>query len=340
MILKRTKRRINPVDFAAAVFVFCFSLIPHNNASAQYDPEGVDYFSVSAGFKINGFIRGGNSIGFGGAVLTDYRFFKHFSAGARVSALATSEVLAGQVELLARYYIHPVQLFDVYISVNAGIDAVFRGEDPRMSRGSLVAAGEAGVRISLPAGFFVEPFVRGGYPFLFAGGISIGYRFESSEGNVSKPVNKAPAAATVVRASGAPGFDIVHTEWALFAPDSEIYNDNISRIHIEKNDNSVAEIVRLLNKNPFLFVRLEGFVYPIPEPYASETGDKEMYRIKNLIYNRALAVAALLRDYGINSNRILMDTNPLERRQPSLEKAVNNHVEMMLLSPYTSSIER
>jgi hypothetical protein len=334
---KETKRQLKPADFAAAVFVFCFFLTPRNTLSAQYDPESVDYFSVSAGGKLNGFIRGGNSIGFGAVALADYRFFKHFSAGVRTSVFSTSEVLTGQFELLARYYIYPLEWFDVYLSASAGIDAIFRGEDPRMSRGSFVFAGETGIRISLPFGFYVEPFVRSGYPFLFSGGIAIGYRFTPADYFENAPAyqaSPAPAVKKVVVSGDISYYDIVYSGWALFAPDSEIYNDNLNQEYIKKNNSSVAEIVRLLNNNSHLFVRLESFVYPVPEP-----DTEERYRIKNLIYKRETAVAALLREFGINSNRILIDANPLERRQPMIENEVNNHVEMMLISARSGYIK-
>ena len=67
-----------------------------------------------------------------------------------------------------------------FIQVSGG-PAIFVGQDEDVSLKSewgTISAGLAfGWRISLGDAFFVEPYIRGGYPFLVGGGLSAGIHF-------------------------------------------------------------------------------------------------------------------------------------------------------------------
>jgi hypothetical protein len=86
--------------------------------------------------------------------------------------------LSTEVQFFLRCYFFGVKASTgPFIQINAG-PVFFSESKPEFSGyGSISAGLTAGWRIPLGKHFFIEPFVRGGYPYLTGGGLSGGLRF-------------------------------------------------------------------------------------------------------------------------------------------------------------------
>jgi hypothetical protein len=123
------------------------------------------------------------------------------------------------------------------------------GTDYRNSRGSPEAAGIAGVRFRLGSNFYLEPYFRGGYPFIGGAGLTLGFRFPAR----SEPIRIVEVEKTVEVEFSLPdtlaiilGPDSVQlknvkppsgdTFSFIFAPNSTRFNDLDSAVYSGKRD--------------------------------------------------------------------------------------------------------
>ncbi|MDR0663117.1 MAG: hypothetical protein LBF80_03435 [Spirochaetaceae bacterium] len=83
---------------------------------------------------------------------------------------------------LRLYLFSPLEMdtpkgIEAFIGVGVGIMATVNTTEAYNSRGSLELAGKIGVRFRFGKHFYIEPYMRGGYPFLAGGGLVAGFRF-------------------------------------------------------------------------------------------------------------------------------------------------------------------
>ncbi|GHV82841.1 hypothetical protein AGMMS50212_01810 [Spirochaetia bacterium] len=141
--------------------------------------------TIGIGLEGSGYTA--EQIGLGFILAADWRFkqtnfLQYFSAGGRVHVHNDFDgVLSLGISAAARYY--PIELkygnmiLSFFAQAEIGFDYLFidRKNDLRQT-GYLMACGGVGARISFER-FYIEPYIRGGYPFIAAAGVGFGYRF-------------------------------------------------------------------------------------------------------------------------------------------------------------------
>ena len=153
--------------------------------------QDVEGFSLSLGLEGNGYSPPpAESIGFGGRLGGDYRFGEMFSIGAGILAstdmgkLAAFEftgkfrmyLLRSEEDLIKYYMWQP--LYHIFLEL-AGGAVVLQYHDLKGLQGKPVISVQAGVRIALNeyTTWYLEPYIRGGYPVIFGIGLMAVYRF-------------------------------------------------------------------------------------------------------------------------------------------------------------------
>lgn len=82
--------------------------------------------------------------------------------------------------LLRFYLLGSLSYTGPFLQLSGGQSLFLRGEDSLSipaQWGTIYGSMEAGWRFPLKNDFFIEPFIRGGYPFMYGGGISTGVIF-------------------------------------------------------------------------------------------------------------------------------------------------------------------
>jgi hypothetical protein len=143
-------------------------------------------FSLSLGVEGNGYSP--TSMGFGARVVADYRFGEMLSAGTSIlfgfdEALTTME-FSGNIryyflrteEGLIKYY-NWMSIFHLFLQVEGGGAMLIYKDDTL--RSYFMAGVVAGSRIALSrfGSFYIEPYLRLGYPHIFGVGVLGVYRF-------------------------------------------------------------------------------------------------------------------------------------------------------------------
>jgi hypothetical protein len=90
----------------------------------------------------------------------------------------TGKLTSFESQAYGRWYFARPGSFEFFIQGGAGLLTVFRETDP--SRGSFSWGLSLGARIALK-NWYLEPYIRGGYPFIGGTGLLIGYRFPKKE---------------------------------------------------------------------------------------------------------------------------------------------------------------
>jgi hypothetical protein len=139
-------------------------------AGTVHAQEG-DVFSLGLGLEGNGNARRGAALG--GVLLGEVMLTDHVAIGGKFGLSYDFDgVISPDLAFMLRYYLF--KLGDVSLFVQGGLGGGIFIEDSR-ARGSVLGEGGAGVRIPLKT-FYLEPYVRGGYPFMWGFGIAAGYR--------------------------------------------------------------------------------------------------------------------------------------------------------------------
>jgi hypothetical protein len=129
-----------------------------------------------------GFMDTNTGLSLGGSLSLEYRFNRCFALGTMFNAgYGKNKVSSVESGLFARWY--PVVLrtkagctwLELAIGPFIGAMTAFPNNDLDESRGSIDASLDIACRFVLSS-FYIEPFVRGGYPFLASAGIRFGWR--------------------------------------------------------------------------------------------------------------------------------------------------------------------
>ncbi|MDR0910855.1 MAG: hypothetical protein LBM77_13955 [Spirochaetaceae bacterium] len=144
-------------------------------------PQSQGKISLGIGPVCN-FMDKENGLGIGGSAVFEYRAAKFFSFGTNIGvSYGLKKILSTDVGLSGRWY--PLCLankkgkdwFELGLGLIAGAIIAMPDTDLSNSRGSILAGLDIGARFIMGS-FYIEPFVRGGYPFLANAGILFGYR--------------------------------------------------------------------------------------------------------------------------------------------------------------------
>jgi hypothetical protein len=173
------------------LLAFLFSATP---LAAQY--RGL---ALGIGSEING-VTIFDDLALGATFSIEYRLNRYFSldfhaaAAAPVSRLpdiGTANAFLGfeTLEFLRWYMFSPNEMdtpkgFEIFAAAGLGLITTNNTMDVHNSRGSLELAGKLGARFRIGKYFYVEPYLRGGYPFMAGGGLIAGFRFPSDTNTV------------------------------------------------------------------------------------------------------------------------------------------------------------
>jgi len=112
----------------------------------------------------------------GGAVLGfDYNIARSFAAGLTVTGSSNfSGIVVMEPAALFRWYFLGNGHTGLFVQADAGAWLVLEdGDFTPLFLGGL----RAGFRVPLGSSFYIEPYGRGGYPFVFGVGLLAGFRF-------------------------------------------------------------------------------------------------------------------------------------------------------------------
>lgn len=142
------------------------------------DVELSGCFWISASLETANYSQTGLSYGGGLAFAYD----KGVSIGFKTVYFFDFENKIDILELgfLLRFYLQGFSFCSgPFIQLSAGQALLFRREEVSLPAqwGIIYGSANFGWRFLLDKNYFIEPFIRGGYPFLFGGGLSAGIEF-------------------------------------------------------------------------------------------------------------------------------------------------------------------
>ncbi|ULQ60846.1 hypothetical protein K7I13_06155 [Brucepastera parasyntrophica] len=149
---------------------------PAAGESAELSSPAAGIPKMSAGLLLEANANTREGVSFGGGLRFDYLVLDFLAVGTQVSVSSDfAELVTLEPSALVRWYV-PVLGGDgkgLFVQGNLGASLIFEeGELTPAILGGLAA----GYRFVFGS-WFVEPFGRGGYPFLWGAGVSAGLRF-------------------------------------------------------------------------------------------------------------------------------------------------------------------
>jgi hypothetical protein len=134
-------------------------------------------FSLSVGADINP-MDSGTSFALGVSLAVECRFNEIFSVGTyMISNFGLESMLSIESGLFVRWYALRLTRIplDLYLEPSYGVLAAMKDNNAQNSRGSVEAGLAVGGRFFFRY-FYLEPYIRFGYPFLGGAGLRIGYQ--------------------------------------------------------------------------------------------------------------------------------------------------------------------
>jgi outer membrane protein OmpA-like peptidoglycan-associated protein len=230
------------------------------------------------------------------------RFALDFRGGAslpvsRMADLGTPNAFLGfEAQLFLRLYMLSPPAMDtprgaeLFLAAGGGLITLMNGPDARDSRGSPEASAILGLRVRIGKRFYVEPYIRGGYPFLFGGGLVAGLRFPSKD-EVKTVVETVVVEKDVPRGDGA---------FVVFFPPNGPYFNGLSPETIEENTRTLERIAGLLKKHPSARLLIEGYANPV-----LGTQRESANALRPLSRRRANFIVKALVDLGVSPGRFI-----------------------------------
>ena len=167
--------------------------------TAAQDDEGYKW-GVNAGIEMN--MNSGNhfelhniaALGFGIHTGGEYNINDMFAAGLNLN-FSFSDFFAFEAAGFFRWYFLRGMpkaigfLRNIFAQADLGLWA---GNDIHSEAVKFLGGVSAGIRFKLPGNFYIEPYARFGYPFLFGVGVTAGYRFKETIRFDAKSGDTAP----------------------------------------------------------------------------------------------------------------------------------------------------
>jgi outer membrane protein OmpA-like peptidoglycan-associated protein len=276
----------------AALLYAAFAAAP---PAAQY--QG---FSLGLGVEGNG-ITIVEGLGLGGQFAAEARLSRRFALDFHLGVStffsqgldAAYSFIATEALLYPRWYFFTPEDaaasgVELFAGAGAGVLATVSDMDFRESRGSPKVGVIAGARFRLTRGFYVEPYVRAGYPNLVSLGIMAGLRFPARGTAAGRPVVETVVVERPVTAAD--------TVLGVYFPPDETRFDRLDGAVKARNMEALEGIVRLPGENPSVRLLLEGHANPA---YGTE---QQLMRLGN---QRAAYVEQALVARGVSPDRLI-----------------------------------
>jgi hypothetical protein len=205
---------------------------------------------------------------------------------------------------------NPEKKVNIFLQGGLGLISAYRGKDSNpfgdvtQTRGSIMADAAAGLTIPLTPRWHIEPSVRGGYPHIVGGGVTVGYKFPLPQ--KTKYEKTPPVIDHVEVIKTLPSNELIklimitEIEFILFGPDIGRYNIGIDRDAQGLNELVLNSIAKSLKENPDLRVRIEGHANPVT------TDPHEADELMTLSTLRANVVAEQLKARGITEGQMIV----------------------------------
>ena len=312
-------------------------------------------FSLGAGAEVNLITLEEKSLALSGIINAEMRFGSVFAAGVNIGAgYGWNEFIGIENRIFGRwYYARPANL-EFFFQADAGLLVTFRTGDPLESRGSPSVGLTLGTRINLPGRWYLEPHVRGGYPYLGGLGILMGYSPEPQKSSASRTnlknsggLNNENQVNTInsreelksgeelmvfMQLGNVPSIAALAIEpYVYFASNIAGFSGLDLRI-VENNYRLLREIANFLQLNPEYNLVIEGHANPV-----IKTKNEEDATLNPLSLKRAELVANTLINYGIDRKRLIIaGSGGAKTLVPWPEREywkLNRRVEFMLVRP-------
>jgi outer membrane protein OmpA-like peptidoglycan-associated protein len=277
-------------------------------AACMAAPLAAQYRGLSAGLggEANG-VTIFDDLGVGALFALENRLNRYFAldfhGGAslpvsRMADMGTPGMFLGfEAQLFLRFYMLSPPKMDtprgteLFLAAGGGLIAVRNGQDSRDTRGSPEVSALLGLRIRLGKRFYVEPYARGGYPFLFGGGFVAGLRFPAKD-EVKTVVETVVVEKDVSRGDGV---------FVVFFQSNGPYFDGLSPETIEENTRTLERVAGLLKENPEARLLIEGYANPV-----LGTQRESANALLPLSRQRANFIVQALADLGVSPGRFVV----------------------------------
>ncbi|MCL2809452.1 MAG: OmpA family protein [Treponema sp.] len=291
-------------------------------AQTIYDFPAGDFWSLDSGFGMSDFLISGASF----QAIIDPKLWlsPKLMIGSKLGVNFSAEddkrhILAFEGLVYMRWNFlrlgQELNSWNIFVQGGMGLISAYRGtssnpfNDVTMTRGSLLFDAAIGLTIPLSARWHLEPMIRGGYPFIFGGSLTAGYKFPLPQKvNTNRILQQSfPHRTEYVEVMKIiPPEEIVRrvmissVEFVLFGPDIGRYNIGIDRDAQQLNEMVLNYTAQTLKDNPNYRVRIEGHA----NPYTINHSEIEELKVLSLM--RANVVAGELKDRGVDENQIVL----------------------------------
>jgi outer membrane protein OmpA-like peptidoglycan-associated protein/TolB-like protein len=243
----------------------------------------------------------------------DYNINSLFAVGA-IQSLSFSDIIALETSGLFRWYF----LQNVFLQADAGLWT--NGEDFMFLIGA-----RSGVRLPVSRNFYVEPYARVGYPFMFGAGVAGGFRLPfiksgdpiggmTPRGRGTEKTNETKAATFAEQVTAIVQEYKDERIWLEFDSDgrlrlmvSVVFSANSTEFEglspeiMASNERTLKYVSDILKRTKYSSIIIEGHSNPTNPPGSAR--DREENELKLLSRLRALTVVDELRKYGVNLDR-------------------------------------
>ena len=279
-----------------------------------YDFPAGDFWSMDVGLGMSGFMVSGAS--FQSVIDPKLWLSPKLMIGSKLGVNFSAEednrnILAFEGQIYIRWNFlrlgQELNPWNIFVQGGMGLISAYRGtsanpfNDVTMTRGSLLFDAAIGLTIPMTDRWHLEPMIRGGYPFIFGGSLTAGYKFPLPQ---KVTTNRRIEYVEVIKSI--PPEEILRrvmissVEFVLFGPDIGRYNIGIDRDAQQLNEMVLNYTAQTLKDNPNYRVRIEGHANPLTINHS------EIEELMVLSTKRANVVAEELRDRGVNENQIVM----------------------------------
>jgi len=205
---------------------------------------------------------------------------------------------------------NPDKKLNIFLQGGLGLISAYRGSDSNpfgdvtQTRGSIMADAALGATIPLTPRWHIEPAIRGGYPHILGGGVTVGYKFPLPQAALVETgkteVKTAEAVKTLLPNEIIKKILITEVEFILFGPDIGKYNVGIDRDAQGLNELVLNSVSKMLKENSNLRVRIEGHANPVT------TDPREADELMALSALRSNSVAEQLKARGISEEQMVV----------------------------------
>lgn len=268
----------------------------------------------------------------GGLLDAGYRFGPVFSTGVKTGVFYDlTQLLSLESRLFLRWYFVRQGIAEFFFQGDGGLLVTFReGLDLQESRGGPVGGLTLGVRIALPERWYLEPYVRGGYPVIGGGGITVGFLPKPRRSTVEDKLKNGEELVVIRSLNGIEEIaDLSLDPSVYFAANSSGFS-GLDRRSLENNYRLLREIALYLKQNPEYRLLVMGHANPVIN---TRTEEREI--LNPLSVKRAEQVANLLITYGVSRERLVITgsggTKTLVPREDRSNWDLNRRVEFTLI---------